>query len=266
MASFNRILAPGLVTIQRGMAASDSSSTGLYATFQTTDAVVKANVTNGWPGIQDTSGLGTTSSPYTYALEYYDEATSKYETVPKIVGSAYSQGADFWWNDYWTVSGPSSGYDDWTDAGTAAGKYAAGIVMTAANSTGFIPQFVVIDLEGQIEPAHATQFTTLVKGWMTGLADGSSGELTGAFYSDQSQWESYDLNSLGYYGFVAITPISTSQPPTVSGNNLWGFAGYPGTCVNGNASGDVAVLDGFGKPVNTIQFTDNDSGDPCAYA
>ncbi len=255
--AFKRILAPSLVSDGVNITASGSSSTGLYATFQTASAVVTANVTNGWPGIQATSGSGITSSPYTSALKYNGE------TVPKIIGTAYSKGADFWWNDYWTVSGPSSSSNDWTSAGEAAGKYAAGIVMTAANSTGFIPQFVVIDLEGQIQPANATQFTTLVKGWMTGLADGSSGELTGAFYSDQSQWESYDLNSLGYYGFVAISPISTSNPPSASGSNLWGFAGYYGTCVNGNASGDVAVLNGFGKPVNTIQFSD--SGDDCAY-
>lgn len=232
------------------------SQCGLYGTFTSTASVVKAAKTNGWPGIAPVSGRGQSTSPYTYALTYGGT------TVAEIVGLAYHQGANFWWNDYWTVSGPPSTSNDWTTAGTAAGKYAAGVVMTAANSTGYLPQYVVIDLEGAVQPANEQQFQTMVKGWAMGISQGSSGQLSAAFYSNQSQWTSFNLNSVGLPGFVAISPISTSNPPSATGSNIQGFAAYYATCVNGNATTDVNIVNSWGKNANMVQFTD--SGDDCA--
>lgn len=132
--------------------------------------------------------------------------------------------------------------------------------MTAANSTGYLPQYVVIDLEGAIPPTNSSQFRTLVQGWVSGINTGSSGELTAALYANQYQWNSYDLNTLNVPGFVAISPISSSNPPSATGSNIPGFNGYYGTCVNGNCNGDVTVLNSFGE-TNSIQFSD--SGDDC---
>ncbi|PWI56739.1 hypothetical protein BM613_12250 [Sulfoacidibacillus thermotolerans] len=86
--------------------------------------------------------------------------------------------------------------------------------------------------------------------------------LTPGLYADQSQWASYDLDSLNIDGFIAITPISTTTTISVTGDNIVGFMAYYGTCVNGSASNDVSIIEGWGKSLNTLQFSD--SGDDCS--
>lgn len=227
---------------------------GLYGTFTSTQAVVNA-VQNGWPGIGAVSGSGNISySPYTVPYSYNNE------TVDQIVENAYKY-ASFWWLDFWTVSGPPNTTQtvDWNNAGKAAGKKAAQVIMSAANSGGFVPAYVIIDLEGSVTPTSADEFTAIVDGWVSGVNSVTSA-LTAAFYSDQYQWEDYKLDQLGIPGFVAVSPIQGNQP-YVSGANIVGYIAYPGACVNGSASSDVNTIISWGKYLNTLQFSN--SGDDC---
>lgn len=230
-------------------------SVGLYGTFTTTQAVVDA-INKGWPGIGAAAGYGITSYPYTAPHIYSGK------NVDEIVEAAYKN-TNFWWLDFWTVSGPSSQLDsEWESAGHAAGEKAAQTIMSALNadgSSGFAPAFVVIDLEGPNQPSTAGQFTAMVNGWASGI-QAITYELTPALYSDQFQWNNYDLNKLNVPGFVAVSPIQGNSPSAV-GSNLFGYNAYFGNCVNGSASKDVATIEGWGKSINTIQFSN--SGDDC---
>ncbi|MCY0894948.1 MAG: hypothetical protein OWS03_01455 [Alicyclobacillaceae bacterium] len=78
-------------------------SVGLYGTFTTTQAVVDA-INKGWPGIGAAAGYGITSYPYTAPHIYSGK------NVDEIVEAAYKN-TNFWWLDFWTVSGPSSQLD-----------------------------------------------------------------------------------------------------------------------------------------------------------
>ena len=111
--------------------------TGLYGTFTSTNAVVYAVNTNGWPGIAAVAGMGQSSSPYPYPLIYNGQ------TVDQLVEDAY-QYASFWWLSFWTVSGPSSTtLSAWYDAGYVAGQEAGRTVMNAANTLGYVPASVL---------------------------------------------------------------------------------------------------------------------------
>lgn len=230
---------------------------GLYATFLTSQAIADAVNKSGWPGIGAVAAQGSTSYPYTEPHVYNGQ------TMDEIVEAAYSQ-ANFWWLDYWTVSGPSSSATDseWQSAGHAAGVKAAQTIMSAVNapnSLGFVPAYVVIDLEGEVVPSTAGQFTSIVKGWAAGIQSVTS-QLSPALYSDQYQWSSYNLNSLNVPGIVAVSPIAGNKP-YASGGNIFGYGGYYGSCSNGSASDDVSTIQSWGKNLNTLQFSG--SGNNC---
>ena len=228
--------------------------TGLYGTFTTTTAVTYAVNTNNWPGVAAVAGEGQATAPYTYALTYNGV------TVDQIVENAYAS-ANFWWMSMWTVSGPaSSTLSDWYTAGQDAGSVARSTILDAAQTYGYVPAYVVLDPEGAYRPSNIGEFSNFFRGWAAGITANASG-LTPAFYVDQSQWTSYDLNSLGIAGFVAVSPIVGNTPYT-TGSNLVGYMGYYGTCSNGSAATDVNTIDGWGANMNTLQFSD--SGDDCS--
>jgi len=41
--------------------------------------------------------------------------------------------------------------------------------MNAANTLGYVLAYVVIDLEGQVQPSTGEEFTYIVQGWAAGL-------------------------------------------------------------------------------------------------
>ncbi|PWI54696.1 hypothetical protein BM613_13650 [Sulfoacidibacillus thermotolerans] len=220
---------------------------GVYANFNTTSDVEAAVTTYGWPGIAATAGEGQSTSPYTYALQAAGQDT----TVDQMIENAYAK-VNFWWLSVWTVSGPSASATnaEWKSAmETAASDVAAPTILKASETYGFVPAYVVLDLEGTYQPNSAGQAHAAIEGWITGLGS----ELTGALYINQSDFTTWDANSFGVPLFVAVDVADYTGP--VTGSNIVGYMAFDGTC--SDAGSQVSIIDQWGANMNTIQFAES---------
>ena len=212
---------------------------GVYGTFGSVQAVVDA-VNLGWPGVGDIGGLGIPNTPY---------VTSQGED--QHVQDAYTQIGDrFWWLSFWTVSWPVSG-DTFYNAGYQGGRVAAQTIDATLGT--FIPRFVVLDPEGYNNRAtNASQWADFINGFADGVHS-VDGALPVAFYSNQSDYTTYDLASINISALIAVSPIRNNSP-FVSGGNIVGYIAYTASCP---VAPDVSQVESWGARWNTVQFQDN---------
>lgn len=212
---------------------------GVYGSFSAVQTVVNA-VDLGWPGVGDVGGLGLQSTPYAYS-------TGEDQNVQ----TAYSQVGDkFWWLSFWTVSWPAEG-DTFSNAGYQGGKVAG----TTINGTlgGFIPRFVVLDPEGFNTRANtAEEWAEFINGFASGV-HAMNGSLAVAFYSDESDYSTFNLASIDMSALIAETPI-LGHTPGVSGGNIVGYIAYHAAC---SAAPYVSQVESWGARWNTVQFSDS---------
>ncbi len=231
---------------------SPSPSTGVFAQFASTDEVISAVNTYGWPGIAMTEGSSISGSPYTQPV--IPGGTS--ENATEIIEAAYAK-ASFWWLSEWEVAGgPELTVKSYKAAAhTAAFKVAGPTVMAAANKGGYLPEFIVLDPEGVRAPTSSQKSLAqaMIDGWTAGLTAYSS-ELTylGAWYiPGEVFFSDWDANSMG-------VPLlqGTTFPPEITlptGSNIQGYQAAYGSCAN--APQDVKTVDGWGGGSNTLQFS-----------
>jgi len=243
--------------------ATGSSQTGIFAQFASTDDVVSAVNTYGWPGVSITEGSAIETSPYTKTVKPGDTS----ETATAIIEGAYAR-ASFWWMSVWQVSGPkpaeNESESDLADglkkaAYTAAFKVAGPTVMAAANQGGFVPSYIVLDPEGGYEPQSAGQAQAMIKGWVDGLiAYSSAFQYLGAWYlPGEDYFSSWDANSMGV-PILLGTFIPPEVTPLPTGSNLVGYMvkdNSSSACAN--AADDVTTIDGWGANMNTLQVPDS---------
>ena len=212
---------------------------GVYGTFGSVQAVVDA-ANLGWPGIGDVAGLGTPASPYVASTG-----------EDQYVQTAYSQIGDrFWWLSFWTVSWPASG-DTFYNAGYQGGRVAAQTIDATLGT--FIPRFVVLDPEGYNSGAtSASEWADFINGFADGVHS-VDGALPVAFYSNQSDYTTYDLASIPISALIAVTPILDNSP-FVSGGNVVGYITYYADCPAGSY---VSQVESWGARWNTVQFSDS---------
>ncbi|MCL6444927.1 MAG: hypothetical protein K6T83_15980 [Alicyclobacillus sp.] len=232
-------------TVRSATTPNSSGGVGVYADFTSTAAVQHA-LQLGWPGIACTGALGIHESPYTKELTTCPDAV--------ISEALNNTSGDVWWISYWTVSWPANG-DAFYEGGYAAGRYAA---ETLTNLNGkYLPNYVVIDPEGYNTPAQtASEWMEWLHGWAEGITSVNS-RLKPGFYCNQSQYVTYQLNTIDLPAFIAVSPIEGYRP-TVSGNNIVGYAAYYAGCP---AASYVAQVRSWGGKFNTVQF--RDSGTDC---
>lgn len=258
-------------------------------------------ITDGWPIIGDTGGLGTLCPPYAQAL-----ASNPDLQIGQAIDSTQVRVT---WLSFWTVSGPAqqnalqspgdatyvqqncpSNTDTWYSAGYQGGQTAATQIDYDANRYDAIrPDWLILDPEGYSTPPWTTpgqsgatqdaqEWTQFISGWADGVVSVDS-SLHPAFYVNQSQYFDNGLSSVNLPAFVAVAPIcfdpsgqnlcgvngSTPNQPFSSGG---GF-GSPGANVYGYiayyggcpAGPYEDVVRNWGAPYDTLQFQ---SGTYCA--
>jgi hypothetical protein len=218
------------------------TAVGLYASYNTTQRVVNALLGN-YTVIADVAGIGLCSSPYTQSLG--EDAN---------VMSAINQGYGFYWESYWTVSAPV-GTDTWYSDGYKAGKAAANELKSVGGD--IFVNYVVLDPQGcnGTTPSTSADWANWGHGWRDGLHSINAG-LTAALYSNQSQYNTYRLGSIGIKNFVAVSPI-LNNTPAVSG--VEGYGGYYAGCTGSpkTASAYTNQVAMWGGIADTVQFSDS---------
>jgi hypothetical protein len=228
--------------------------TGVYASFGSSSQVSNAG-SLGWQLIADTSGLGQNASPYTHG-------TGQDST---IVQGCKQGNCSFTWVSFWTVSSPAPG-DTWYNDGKAAAAAAANELKQAAGSTGLYPAYVILDPEGTRTPVAPgpndfSHWADWYNGWTDGINASGIGSAPG-LYVDESQYKGNQMSQFALKPiFVAETPIQ-NWTPTVTNTNVTGYIAYYAVCRSGSDNLDVNRVTGWGKSVNTVQFSD--SGVDCA--
>ena len=215
-------------------------------------------ISQGWPVIGDTGGLGTQQSPYTGSLG---------PPAPDL-GAAQAiahGGRAVTWLSFWTVSAPSAG-DSWFGDGYAAGHYVAAFLDSVSSSIK--PAFVILDPEGYANgqpnpyPTNAVDWNSWVTGWASGIT-AVDGTLTPALYVWQNLYTTNSMTSIRMPVFMAISPILGNFPGNgtgfVAGANVDGYIAFSASCPAGPY---VSTMQSWGGSYNTLQF--NDSGADCA--
>jgi hypothetical protein len=221
---------------------------GLYFNLRSASDVVNA-VNQGWGGVADPGGAGSTSPPYTVANRGSDG-----NTQDQYVQNAYAQvGNRFWWMSFWTCDWPNQSLDTFSSAGQKAGAAAA----TAVQATfgAYKPVYLVADLGeggGNPPPTSSTQFIDYINGFVSGAAS-VNGLIRAGFYTNQSSYQSFSLGSILVPAFIAVSPI-LNNAPGVTGPNIHGFIAYYAGCPAGQY---VNQVKGWHARWNTVQFSDS---------
>ena len=206
-------------------------------------------ITQGWPIISETGGLGTRSAPWVG----FTGSSNVSESPDYLLGQAISNAHKrVTWLSFWTVSGPLAGQPLTTTNYYAHGFAAGAWVATQIDSyrglgVGLKPDWVIFDPEGYPDnhsgldapggatPAtlatYATYWTAMLQGWSAGI-DSVDPSLNAAVYASQSEYRNYQLSSLSLPVFVALAfggggPI---QVAGATGSNVRGFITFNASC------------------------------------
>ena len=209
----------GLVLYAGGVATPPPTGTGLYAIPQSKNSTA---ISDGWPSIGITGGLGTLSAPWVAVKSGSNEIKNSQDfLVGKAIADSHKRTA---WLSYWTVSGPTSGEKVTPDV-YYAHAFAAGVAV--ANTIGkyrglglgLKPDWVIIDPEGYPDyhscldgvntiakwcPAWSpTLWTAYATGWADGLTSIDTA-LKPAMYATQNEYKLGALSSLTMPVFLAV--------------------------------------------------------------
>jgi hypothetical protein len=233
-------------------------------------------ITQGWPIISETGGLGTRSAPWVG----FTGSTNVDESPDFLLGQAISNAHKrVTWLSFWTVSGPLAG-QPMTTTNYYAHGFAAGVwVATQIDSyrglgVGLKPDWVIFDPEGYPDnhsgldapggasPAtlatYATYWTAMLQGWSAGI-DSVDPSLNAAVYASQSEYRNYQLSTLSMPVFVALAfggggPI---QVAGATGSNVRGFITFNATCTPATTlQSEAQTLENppWAGQFNTLQF------------
>ena len=223
----------GLILYAGGVTTPPPTGTGLYAIPQSKNSTA---VSDGWPSIGITGGLGTLSTPWVAVKSSNNDVKNSQDfLVGKAIADSHRRTA---WLSYWTVSGPTSGEKVTTDV-YYAHAFAAGVaVATTINKyrglgLGLKPDWVIIDPEGYPDyhscldgvntiapwcPAWSAKlWAAYAAGWADGLTS-IDAALKPAMYATQNEYKLGVLNTLTMPVFVAVAFkwFSTSLTAPVS--------------------------------------------------
>ncbi len=207
--------------------------TGVYAI---PDSNLSQAITDGWPVISDTGGLGALLSPWVDILPYSTcNASHVVNCEDFITGRAIAQShRNVAWISFWTVSGPIAGStpaDPMSNANYYHHGYMAGravatqIDLYRAQGMGIKPNWVVFDPEGWPDShsgldspspsaasiaKYSAYWQNMLRGWAEGLASVDA-TLSPGVYANQGEYIRYQLASLAMPVFPAIAFGNGSQ-------------------------------------------------------
>ena len=233
-------------------------------------------ISDGWPIISETGGLGTQSSPWVG----FTSATSVSNSPDYLMGqSIYNSHRRVTWLSFWTLSGPLQGESKvgatYYNHGFAAGAWVATqIDQYQSLGVPLKPDWVILDPEGYpdahsgldapggssnaVIAKYAGFWSQMMQGWAAGIASVDP-NLNAGVYASQSEYRNYGLAAQPLPVFVALAfggggPIPV---PGASGSNIRGFIAFNATCSPSSAlkSQETTLLNPpWGGQFNTLQF------------
>lgn len=233
-------------------------------------------ISNGWPIISETGGLGTRTAPWVG----FTGTTNVDESPDFLLGQAiYNSHKRVTWLSFWTVSGPLAG-QPLTAANFYSHGYDAGVwVATQIASyrslgVGLTPDWVILDPEGYPDnhsgldapggasnatlATYATYWAAILKGWQAGI-DSVDPSLNAAVYASQSEYRNYGLSGLSMPVFVALAFGDGGPVPVAgaTGSNVRGFITFDAVCTPlTTLESEAATLENppWAGQFNTLQF------------
>ena len=233
-------------------------------------------ITDGWPIVSETGGLGTQNSPWVG----FTSTTSVANSPDFLMGqSIYNSHKRVTWLSFWTVSGPLKGQPQTTsnyyNHGFAAGAWVATqIDQYRSLGVGLKPDWVIFDPEGYPDnhsgldaPAgsssatlakYATYWSAMLKGWVSGMASVDP-SLNAGVYASQSEYRNYNLVTLSMPVFVAVAFGNGGPTPIggATGSNIRGYISFAAACTPTStlAAEESTLLNPpWSGQFNTLQF------------
>jgi hypothetical protein len=233
-------------------------------------------VTDGWPIISETGGLGTKSAPWVGFTGSSDVAESPDFLLGQSIYNAHKRVT---WLSFWTVSGPLAGQamtaSNYYDHGYAAGVWVATQIDSYRGlGMGLKPDWVIFDPEGYPDnhsgldapggssaatlAKYATYWASMVNGWQVGI-NSVDPSLNAGVYASQSEYRNYSLSTLSSPVFMAIAFGGGGPVPITgaSGSNVRGFISFGAACTPAStlqSEAETLMSPPWGGQFNTLQF------------
>ena len=206
-------------------------------------------ITDGWPIVSETGGLGTQSAPWVGFTSTKSVASSPDFLMGQ---SIYNSHKRVTWLSFWTVSGPLKSETQqpstYYDHGFASGVWVATqIDQYRGLGVGLKPDWVIFDPEGYPDnhsgldapggstsatlTKYASYWSAMLKGWAAGIASVDP-TLNAGVYASQSEYRNYDLVTQSMPVFVAVAFGNGGPLPVAgaSGSNIRGFISFSASC------------------------------------
>jgi hypothetical protein len=233
-------------------------------------------ITDGWPIVSETGGLGTQTSPWVG----FTTTGSVADSPDYLMGqSIYNSHKRVTWLSFWTVSGPLKGQSQSTtnfyNHGFAAGKWVATqIDQYRSLGVGLKPDWVILDPEGYPDnhsgldapggssaatlAKYATYWSSMLSGWVNGIASVDP-SLNAGVYASQSEYRNYNLVTLSMPVFVAVAFGNGGPIPIggATGSNIRGYISFSASCTPTStlAAEEATLLNPpWSGQFNTLQF------------
>ena len=233
-------------------------------------------ISDGWPIVSETGGLGTQSTPWVGFT-----STSNVANSPDFLmgQSIYNSHKRVTWLSFWTVSGPVKSEPrtatTYYNHGFAAGVWVATqIDQYRSLGVGIKPDWVIFDPEGYpdnhsgldapggssnaVIAQYASYWTQMLNGWAAGITSVDP-SLNAGVYASQSEYRNYGLVTSSLPVFVALA-FGSGGPipvPGASGSNIRGFITFNATCTPSSSlkSQENTLLNPpWAGQFNTLQF------------
>ena len=233
-------------------------------------------ISDGWPIVSETGGLGTQSAPWVGFTSTKSVATSPDFLMGQ---SIYNSHKRVTWLSFWTVSGPLASEPQTTTSyynhGFAAGAWVASqIDQYRSLGVGLKPDWVIFDPEGYPNnhsgldapggsssgtlARYATYWSAMLNGWASGIASVDP-TLNAGVYASQSEYRNYNLVTQSMPVFVAVAFGNGGPIPIggATGSNIRGYISFSATCTPTStlASEEATLLNPpWSGQFNTLQF------------
>jgi len=246
---------------------------GVYAIPQADNARA---ISDGWPIVSDTGGLGTYQAPWVGFVTSGGVAQSPDFLLGKAIQQSHRAVT---WLSFWTASGPLTGQTQSTATyyshGFLSGQWVAQQVESyKALGLTQLPNWIIFDPEGLPDnhshldappgassatmALYATYWSAMIKGWIDGMASVDP-SLHPGLYASQSEYRNYHLAAAPLPIFEAVA-FGGGGPTLITGGtgaNVRGYIAFNATCSpTATLRQEEATLLGapwFGQ-FNTLQF------------
>ena len=206
-------------------------------------------ITDGWPIVSETGGLGTQSAPWVGFTSTKPVGSSPDFLMGQSIYNAHRRVT---WLSFWTTSGPLKSEPQtpstYYDHGFASGAWVATqIDQYRSLGVGLKPDWVIFDPEGYPDnhsgldapggsstatiAKYATYWSSMLKGWSAGITSVDP-KLNAGVYASQSEYRNYKLATVSMPVFVAVAFGGGGPIPVAgaSGSNIRGFISFSATC------------------------------------